>query len=236
MDSTYVGNNFNFLLLLLTQIISKPTRVTPTSSTLLDLVITNKPDTICSWDVIPHEIADHDLISVAIDVSKPKRSPVIRTFRHLGDYNKEDFCFNLFERTQDFNMILNTDDVNKQVDIFSANFIKCLNECAPLVTKEIKRPFAPWMNDSIREAMNIRNTTRVKLKCDRHNTSLQEQYKQEKKHVKTLIDECRTRHYRNELNNNKGNSKTWKIIKEIVPNSKSTSNVLNFDNAVDKAN
>ena len=93
------------------------------------------------------------------------------------------------------------------------------------------------MNDSILEAMNIRNTTRVKLKCDRHNTSLQEQYKQEKKHVKTLIDECRTRHYRNELNNNKGNfSKTWKTIKEIVPNSKTTSNVLNFDNAVDKAN
>ena len=131
----------------LTQIIGKPTRITPTSSTLLDLVITNKPDTICSWDVIPHEIADHDLISVAIDVSKPKRSPVIRTFRHLGDYSKKKFCVNLLEKTQDFNMILNTDDVNKQVDIFSANFIKCLNECAPLVTKEIKRPFAPWMND-----------------------------------------------------------------------------------------
>ena len=85
--------------------------------------------------------------------------------------------------------------------------------------------------------MNLRNTTRLQLKCDRHNTSLPEQYKQEKKRVKTLIDECRTRHYRNELNNTKGNfSKTWKIIKEIVPNSKTTSNVLNFDNAVDKAN
>ena len=32
----------------------------------------------------------------------------------------------------------------------------------PLVTKEINRPFAPWMNNSIQEAMNIRNTTRVK--------------------------------------------------------------------------
>ena len=55
----------------LTQIIGKPTRITPTSSTLLDLVITNMPDTICSWDVVPQEIADHDLVSVAIDVSKP---------------------------------------------------------------------------------------------------------------------------------------------------------------------
>ncbi len=42
----------------------------------------------------------------------------------------------------------------------------------PLVTKEMKRPSAPWMNNSIREAVNIRNSTRVKLKCDRHNTDL----------------------------------------------------------------
>ncbi len=31
-------------------------------------------------------------------------------------------------------MILNTDDVNTQVDILNANFINCLNECGPLVT------------------------------------------------------------------------------------------------------
>ncbi len=136
-------------------------------------------------------------------------------------------------------MILNTDDGNTQVDILNANFIDCFNECAPppLVTREIKRPSAPWMNNSIREAVNIRNTTRVKLKSDRHNADLQEQYKQEKKRVKTLTAECKARYYHNEFLNNKGNiSKTWKTIREIVPNSKNISNNSNFDNVVDKAN
>ncbi len=77
----------------LTQIIDKPTRVTPTSSTLLDPVITNKPDTIYSCDVVPQEVADHDLISITVDICKPKRLLVIRTFRHLGDYTKENFFF-----------------------------------------------------------------------------------------------------------------------------------------------
>ena len=120
----------------LTQVIDKPTRITPTSSTLLDLVITNKPDTIYSCDVVPQEVANHDLISIAVDICKPKRSPVIPTFQHLGDYTKKKFFFRLLQKTHNFNMILNTDDVNTQIDIFNANFINCLNECAPLLLKK----------------------------------------------------------------------------------------------------
>ncbi len=115
----------------LTQIIDKPTRVTPTSSALLDIVITNKPDTIYSCDVVPQEVADHDLISITVDICKPKRLPVIRTFPHLGHYTKENFCFRLLQKTHNCNMILNTDDVNTQVDILNANFIDRFNECAP---------------------------------------------------------------------------------------------------------
>lgn len=107
-----------------------------------------------------------------------------------------------------------------------------------LVTKEIKKPFAPWLNNSIREAKDIRNTTRVKLKCDHNDADLQEEQQQEEKRVKTLIAECKVRYYRDEFLNNKGNiSKTWKTIREIVPYSKNIRNAnSNFDNVVDKSN
>ncbi|MPC09078.1 hypothetical protein E2C01_001680 [Portunus trituberculatus] len=48
----------------LTQIIEKPTRKTPHSVTLLDLIITNKPE-------VPQVIADYDLVSVVIDICAP---------------------------------------------------------------------------------------------------------------------------------------------------------------------
>ena len=54
-----------------------------------------------------------------------------------------------------------------QVDIFTVNFTKCLDDCAPFITKEIKRPFAPWINDDIRKAMNLRDDTRKNLKSER---------------------------------------------------------------------
>lgn len=93
------------------------------------------------------------------------------------------------------------------------------------------------MNNSIREAINIRNITRANLKHDRHNANIQEQYKQEKKRVKTLIAECKAKHYNDEFLNKKGNiSKTWKTIREIVPNNKSFSNTFDIENVLDKAN
>lgn len=221
----------------LTQLVNKPTRVTPTSSTLLDLVITNKPSAVLSCDVVPHEIADHDLLSVVVDISKPKRIPVIKTFRQLSNYKKEDFCLRLLENYENFNKILKTDDVNKQVDIFNSNFIKCLDACAPYVTKQIKRPFAPWMNNRLQEAMECREDTRKKLQSDRYNIVLQEQYKQRKKCVKSLIVESKTEYYRNKLQENRGNvSKTWKTIREIVPNCKNNATDFNFDDKVNKAN
>ncbi len=131
----------------LTQLVNKPTRVTRTSSTLIDLVITNKPSAVLSCDVVPQETADHDLTSITVDIKKPKRLPIIRTFRHLCEYTKDNFCFKLLENTENFNLILDTDDVNRQVDVFTCTFIKCLDACAPYVTKQIKRPFAPWMSD-----------------------------------------------------------------------------------------
>ncbi len=85
--------------------------------------------------------------------------PVVRTFRHLGNHNKDDFCFKLFQNNEYFNLILDTDDVNRQVNIFTSTFIDCLDECAPYVTSH-----ETWKWDS------------KKLKFDRVNIALQEQY------------------------------------------------------------
>ncbi len=160
--------------------ITNPTRVTHTSATLLDVAITNDNNIMATHDVVPQVIADHDLISVTVNTTKPKRQPVKRTFRHLGSYCKLKLCSLLLENSHDMNNILFTGNVNKQVELFTEVFIKCLDTCAPIVTKEIKRPFAPCMNGDLRRGMKIRNNSQSNLKADRHNSRLQEAYKKEK--------------------------------------------------------
>ena len=98
-----------------------------------------------------------------VDITKPKRQPEIRTLRNLKDYNTYMFCNKILNEVPSLNTILQIDDVNKQVEVFNDVFIKCLNECAPVVTKEVRRPYAPWIGEDITLAMGIRNDLQKSL-------------------------------------------------------------------------
>ncbi len=94
------------------------------------------------------------------------------------------------------NDIFLTDDVDKQVFIFNEVFILCLDMCAPMVTKVVKRPPTPWMNDELRNAIKDRNETQIRLKDDRQNSFLQQVYKTKKNLVKTKISETKSNYYK----------------------------------------
>ncbi len=47
----------------LAQIIDKPSRITNTTATLLDVIITNTPDIVISHDVVPNTVGDYELIT-----------------------------------------------------------------------------------------------------------------------------------------------------------------------------
>ena len=62
----------------LTQVISKPTRITPTSATLIDLIITNKSQSIL------HSVADHELITVTVNFKKTKMPTYYKNIPRLN--------------------------------------------------------------------------------------------------------------------------------------------------------
>ena len=200
------------------QTITKPTRITSTSSTLLDVVITNKQQMIVYSDVISCPIADHELVTLQIDISKPRRVPVKRTFRCLKHYSQNSFCNTLLNKASDFNCILQTDNVDVQVNIFTKTFVCCLDECAPFVTQEITRPPAPWINDNLKTEMKARDDLQKRAKIDILNETLQDRYKNEKKRVNTLIKASKSEHFKDKFRNCNGNvPNKWKIVHEMIP-------------------
>ena len=147
-----MGSNLNKIVnnLNLKQIIDKPTRIAHNSSTLLDVAITNNVDMIVYSNVLPSTIADHEMLSFIVNIRKPKYKPETRTFRSRKNYSQDIFCGLLLDEVPLLNRILDTDNVNTQVDILTKSFIKCLDQCAPLVTSEINQPFAPWIDQDLR--------------------------------------------------------------------------------------
>ena len=164
----------------LTQLVTKPTRITTTSSTLIDLIITNNLEIVRHSDVLPCHVADHELITLVINVKKEKRPPVTKTFRSLAGYTPDQLCNLLLTKSSFLNTILDTDEVNIQVLIFTNIFNECLDACAPLVTREIKRPPAPWIDSELKDAMKFRDEIHRKLKIDKGNNVLEGNYKSEK--------------------------------------------------------
>lgn len=166
----------------------------------------------------------------------PKRQHSVKTFRQLTKYTKDIFSSSLGNESRILNEITLTDDVNAQVNIFNYIFVKCLDVHAPSVTRKIKRPLAPWMNDSLRQAIVERKNVQNKLKLNPHNVLLQQEFKDKKKCVKSSITNAKKNYYKHQLQENKCNtSGVWKVIRDIVPNHKCSTNSPDFDDVLENA-
>ena len=84
----------------LKQLIRIPTRITPESQTLIDVICTNEPQHICCTKVIPAGLSDHELIGCARKLHNVKHQPRVITCRNYANYNPQLFCDDL--RSKDF--------------------------------------------------------------------------------------------------------------------------------------
>ena len=87
------------------QLINEPTRVTPTSASLIDLILTNKPENISQSGVVHLGISDHSLIFAIRKLTVPKSgktSPMVREVRDFKNLVQNDFIHNISQLPWDF--------------------------------------------------------------------------------------------------------------------------------------
>ncbi len=198
---------------ILSQIVETQTRVTTNSTTLLDVIVTNTPNTAIASEVTPCPIADYDLISATINLHKPKHQPLVVTKRQLRNYSPALLCNTQCRETSSLRSIFYTDDINVQTNILTNTFSPCLDLCAPMVSTKLRRPHAPWLTDEILQLINERNAKQRNLKQDRLNLNLQQEYEALKKQIKTTMSAARKDYYNKEFPSSKGNTAAaWRLI------------------------
>ena len=75
----------------LTCFIDKPTRLTPTTETLIDVLLTNKPETFVSIGILNPGLSDHALIYGIMDMRVKHCSNRIVSMRNCAALNEESF-------------------------------------------------------------------------------------------------------------------------------------------------
>lgn len=130
----------------LQQLVSKPTRTTQHSSTLIDHIITNIPNQVTHTDIISSlMISDLDARYVCINVRITRFVPRYKFIRNEKNFNADAFIED-FERLP-LSIVYSTEDPDMQVDLLSSLIRECIDRHAPLKHTKLTRPPTPWMKD-----------------------------------------------------------------------------------------
>lgn len=115
----------------LKQIVSKPTRMTPLSATLIDHMIINNNTKIAHTDVLPCEtISDHDGPYAIINIKYDKFKPRYKMIRDERQFDRESFVSDFSNLP--ISVIYAIDDPEEKVEILHKFMQDCIDRHAPL--------------------------------------------------------------------------------------------------------
>ena len=140
----------------LTQIVSEPTRVTESSSTLIDLIFVSPTVIVKQCSTLPPLAnADHYGLQLIVSTkSQMKRSKPVtrRIWRYtLADFDRAAELFDTIEWTN-----LLPDNVDAFWSAWKTYFLQIMEICIPSATVKVKRN-VPWMNKDISVGIKQRN-------------------------------------------------------------------------------
>ena len=145
----------------LKQVIESPTRITETSSSLLDIILTNRPHNAMVSDVVPLGISDHNLVYVTRKIYRQKLPP--RTIRYRSFKRFDENKFREALQGADWNQFLSANDPNTAWDTWKQLFLEISDMYAPIVTRRMRGKKTPWVNEEYIKLSHERD--RLKKTC-----------------------------------------------------------------------
>lgn len=215
-------------------VITKPTRVSDTSATLIDHIWCNKISTLLHSGIIYDDISDHFPVYALFKLSCATEEVIPTTIKYRS------FCENnilkFHEKLSEvcWNQVYQSNDPNEIMINFSNVFNDCFNQVFPLREKVIKNITLdkPYITQNIKEIINEKN--KLQRKFAKHPIKFGEEYRKIRNKVTKLIKNAKTNYYKNKLKDASGNGKkTWEIINTIMNRGRKSSShniTLNIDN------
>ena len=210
--------------------INKATRVTKKSSTLLDNIITNNfHNSRFKTGIIKTDLTDHFpifLISDSVTLNNATHKSTV-FMRQINESSIGQFK-HLLNNYVDWNLVLQSHDVNNAYDLFLNQFSKMYDKAFPLKVKVInsKSVVSPWMTKGL-----IKSSRKKQKLYDKYLKNKTYKNETNYKNYKNLFEKTKKRskvnYYAKLLEKNKGNpQKTWSVIRDLIGKNKNKKNNL----------
>ena len=210
----------------LKQLLKLPTRITKTSTSLLDHVLTNSADRVSQFGVIDTGLSDHQLIYCTRKITRTKTNvhKYIKT-RSLKNYSQTLFLDKL--RKINFPDYSNFKDINNTYSDFTEKVTSVIDEIAPIKEIRVKNNSQDWFDAEINEEIERRDKSLAKFKKSRlHGDN--ESHKKARNKVQRMIKNKKKIFFTGKLNENIGKPKElWKSLKSLgLPSKKSSCSTI----------
>ena len=214
-------------LLNLKQLVSKFTRIAPTSSTSIDLVFSCIPDKHLITDVIPISLSDHYLVYTVINLKIPELGSKLIQRRSYKSFNPGNFIVDL-NNSAVLNDIFNFNCMETAWQMFICEFIKICNIHAPIRHHRVKNRNSPWMNNHILSLMYKRNALH-KYASKYTSKEAWDNYKKARNQVNITIRKSEISFFNQQVSKNKSNSRgMWTALRTVLPSKKNASTSSNI--------
>ncbi len=222
--SDFLDLLFSFGLL---QIVTKPTRCTDNSATLIDHIITNQSHPTFSCHILTSKISDHFPIIHFLQTKKPTEKPKTLTARNFCTSNLDKFKANL--TNINWNFINEEPDAQSSYNSFSDVFHNLYNMHFPLVTTKFNRNFhkiEPWITTGLLISRN--NKLKLASQSAKYPTLTNvTEYKLYRNLYNKILRMSKKNFYDKKLGENTSNlKKTWDILRSVLNSGGSTKNPI----------
>lgn len=193
----------------LSQIVNSPTRITLSTATLIDLILTTSESIVQSVHVIPLDhMSDHELVSCTLKITGRKVKPAYKTVRDFKNFNYEIFLQDL--RLIPLEIIYDINNVNEKLKFLNESLISLFNIHAPYKTFRITKKYSPWITDNIRLLMSLRDKARMKWRRTKSETH-HNYYKALRNYTTLACKNEKKAYFQQKLRLN-GTNKIWKDL------------------------
>ena len=141
----------------LKQLIQSPTRVTCSTSTLIDHILTSAPSRVSQKGVINVGVSDHQLIFCTRKISRIKTGG---DHKYLNFCSLKNYTADYYKETLkqvDFPNYENFGDVNEAYSNFFQKLMTVIDKIAPYKSKQVKGNTQKWFDGEVLEKLNLRN-------------------------------------------------------------------------------
>ena len=198
--------------------VTKPTRITATTKTLIDNILTSNTHNLGTY-VIRTNISDHFSVLLSRQVKKKEKSTETQYTRLIN--NKSIICFKEKLANINWNEIYELDEVEEIGDFFLDTLQKNFNTSFPLTKSKVKKGqispiyFTKGIRESIKKEKKLYNK-KLSSKTEYH----KQKHREYKKMLDKLKRKAKQEYYHTNLKNANNPKKTWEIINSLTGRTK----------------